>query len=65
MVERDAGGEREEALAEADAQAVEGAGAVAFEAEDVFARPEDRLNPLADGREVGSVGAMTRCCGRA
>ena len=36
VVERDRGGEREEALAEPDAQAVQGAGAVAFEAEQVF-----------------------------
>src|SRR3954454_25254061 len=54
VVERDACGEREEALAEADAQAVEGAGAVAFEAEQVFAGPEDRFDALADGRQVGS-----------
>src|SRR5215216_5294747 len=52
VVERDRGGQREEALAEADSEAVQGAGAVAFEAEEVFAGPEDRLDALTDRGQV-------------
>src|SRR3954465_15219803 len=52
MVEGDAGGEREQALAEAGSEAVQGAGAVAFEAEQVFEGPEDALDPLADRGQV-------------
>src|SRR4051794_35767091 len=63
VVERDAGGEREEALAEADAQAVERAGAVAFEAEQVFASPEDRLDALADRRQVRVAGGLVAARG--
>src|SRR4051795_2002639 len=48
VVECDAGGEREQALADACAQAVQGARAVAFEAKQVFAGPEDALDALAD-----------------
>ena len=48
------GGEAEEALEDAFFDAVEGSGAVAFEREEVFAGPEDRLDPLPDRREVGS-----------
>ena len=33
----------------------EGAGAVAFECEEVFAGPEDRLDPLLDRRQVRSL----------
>jgi hypothetical protein len=34
---------------------LEGAGAVAFEGEDVFAGPEDRFDALADWGEVWSL----------
>src|SRR5271157_3075919 len=52
VVEVDACGECEEALEDAFFDAVEGAGAVAFEGEQVFAGPEDRLDPLPDRCEV-------------
>lgn len=58
MVERDGGGERGEAAGEPDAQLVQDAGAVAFEAEDVFGGEEDRLDPLADRREVWSAALL-------
>src|ERR1700678_4112961 len=52
VVEGDRGGEAAEASQDAFAEAGEGAGAVAFEGEEVFAGPEDRFDPLADRREV-------------
>ena len=52
VVEGDAGGEAEEALEDAFFDPVKGAGAVAFEGEQVFAGPEDRLDPLPDRGEV-------------
>src|SRR5579884_1939287 len=52
VVEADAGGEAEEALEDALAQAGEGAGAVAFQGEQVFAGPEDRFDSLPDRCEV-------------
>src|SRR5438105_752784 len=55
VVEGDAGGEAEEALKDAFFDAVEGAGAVAFEGEQVFAGPEDRFDPLPDRGKVESV----------
>src|SRR6266511_2514515 len=55
VVERDGGGERGEAAGESDAQLMQDARAVAFEAEDVLGSEEDRLDPLADGREVWSA----------
>src|SRR5262249_22827597 len=55
VVERDACGQRQEARSDANAQVVQGAGAVALEGEDVLAGPEDRLDPLADRSEVNSV----------
>ena len=58
VVECDGGGEREEACADAGAQAVEGARAVAFEREDVFAGAKDRLDALADRREVGASSVL-------
>ena len=39
-------------------KAIEGAGAVAFEGQDVFAGPEDSLDALADRREVRAVAAL-------
>ena len=44
VVERDAGGEAEEALEDAFFDAGECAAAVAFEGEEVFAGPEDRFD---------------------
>src|SRR3712207_1937184 len=52
VVEGDAGGEGEQALADAGSQAVQGAGAVALEAEQVLERPEDALDPLSDGGQM-------------
>src|SRR3954453_16908758 len=51
-VERDAGGEGEQSLADACSEAVQGAGAVAFEREQVFAGPEDAFDALADRGQV-------------
>src|SRR5437868_4113360 len=42
-----AGGEREESYADPDAQVVQGAGAVAFEAEGAFGGLDDRFDALA------------------
>src|SRR5215211_4483024 len=52
VVEGDAGGEREQALADAGSEAVQRAGAVAFEGEQVFEGPEDALDALADWRQL-------------
>jgi hypothetical protein len=52
VVEGDACGEGEKALCDADFEALEGSCAVAFEGEDVFAGPKDRLDALADRGEV-------------
>src|SRR6516164_313714 len=54
VVEPDAGGEGEEFAGDSGADAVQGAGVVAFEAEAVFERPEDRLDVLADRRQLSS-----------
>jgi len=55
VVERDACRKRQEALGDASAQVVKGAGAVALQGEDVLAGPKDRLDPLADRGEVDAV----------
>src|SRR5215207_9815048 len=52
VVEADAGGEREQARGDADAEVAWRAGAVAFEAEQVLAGAEDGFDALPDGREV-------------
>src|SRR5579871_3436890 len=54
VVEDDACGEAEEALEDAFSDALESAAAVAFEGEEVFEGPEDRLDSLADRRETRS-----------
>src|SRR3990172_2966420 len=54
VVEADAGGEAEEPLQDAFFDPWEGAAAVAFQGEQVFAGPEDRLDALADRREMKS-----------
>src|SRR5450830_2050335 len=55
MVEADAGREAEEAREHALAQAGHGARPVTLEGEQVLAGPEDRLDALADGRQVRAV----------
>src|SRR5512144_775607 len=58
VVERDGGGERGEAAGEPDTQVVECACAVAFEREDVLAGVEDRLDALAQRRQVRAAVAL-------
>src|SRR4051794_19418114 len=58
VVEGDGGGQAAEALQDSFAESGEGAGAVAFEGEEVFAGPEDRLDPLADRREMRAAAAF-------
>src|SRR3954467_8829458 len=58
VVERDCGGEREEPADQAGAQAVQGAGAVALEGEDVLGSPVDRLDALADRGEVQPLAGL-------
>jgi hypothetical protein len=53
VVEPDAGGEGEQLGGDPCSQSVQAAGAVAFEAEAVFEREEDRLDPLTDPRQDG------------
>src|SRR5215213_4586091 len=53
-VEVDAGGQGEQALGDSGAEVAQRAGAVAFEAEEFFAGPEDRFDPLADRSELRS-----------
>src|SRR3954469_17767576 len=55
VVEVDAGGQGEQALEDSSAEVVQRAGAVAFEGEQVFGGPEDGLDALADGSDVGAV----------
>lgn len=54
VVEGDCGGEAQEALEYALAQALECPGTVTLEGEEVLAGPEDRLDALTDRREVWS-----------
>src|SRR6266566_2982728 len=58
VVERDRCGEAAEAGEHAFSESGEGAGAVAVEGEEVFAGPEDRLDPLADRCEVKTVAGL-------
>src|ERR1700728_1480121 len=55
VVEGDRGCEAAEAGEDSFSEAGEGAGAVAFEGEQVFAGPEDALDALADRREVRTL----------
>src|SRR5665811_738527 len=55
MVEADAGRQAEEAREDALAQPGHGARPVALQGEQVLAAPEDRLDALADGGQVGTV----------
>src|SRR5215212_5165760 len=63
VVEADAGGEREQACGDAGAEVAWGAGAVAFEAEQVFAGVEDRFDPLPDWCEVGAAAGFVAAGG--
>ena len=60
VVEGDAGREAEEALQDAFFDAGEGAGAVAFEGEQVFAGVEDRLSRVTDSGSGVSVGLLVK-----
>jgi hypothetical protein len=55
VVVQQLGSEREEFGGDPCADAVQGAGVVAFKAETVSERPEDALDALADRRDVWSV----------
>src|SRR5665647_3386132 len=55
MVEADAGRQAEEAREDALAQPGHGAGPVALQGEQFLAAPEDRLDALTDGGQVGTV----------
>jgi len=63
VIEAYAGGEGEEALEDAFLDAGEGAGAVAFEREQVFAGPEDRFDPLPQRSEVRAVAGLVIAAG--
>src|SRR3954471_5818152 len=63
VVERDAGGECEQALTDAGSEAVEGAGAVAFESEQVLEGPEDALDALTDRRQMGAAAGFVLAAG--
>src|SRR5919205_4256755 len=63
VVERDGGGQRGEATGESYAQLVQDASAVAFEAEDVLGGEKDRLDALADGRQVGAAAVLVLAAG--
>jgi len=52
VIEPDAGGEGEESGGDTGTESVQAAGVVAFQAEAVFERPEDALDPLTDRRQV-------------
>src|SRR5215210_7158148 len=63
VVEGDGCGQCGEAAGQADAQLVQVAGAVAFEAEDVFGGPEDRLDPLSDRSQVRAAALLILAAG--
>src|SRR5665647_1746750 len=58
VVEADAGRQAEEAREDALAQARHGARPVALQREQVLGRPEDRLDALADGRQVRAAAGL-------
>ena len=63
VVEADGGGE--DAACDVGSEAVEGAGAVAFEGEQVFAGLEDRFDPLSDWRQVRAASGFVFAAGSA
>src|SRR5438046_63442 len=63
VVEGDCCCELEEAGLDAGCEAVEGAGAVSFERQQVFAGLEDRFDPLSERCEVWSAGGLV-CAAR-
>src|SRR5215210_9178104 len=63
VVERDGGGERGEAAGQPDAQVFKRAGAVALEREDVLAGLKDRLDALAQRREVRAAAGLVLAAG--
>lgn len=62
VVERDCGCEGREAGGQAHAEVSQGACSVALESKNVLAGPEDRLDPLADRREVWPATGLRRPC---
>src|SRR4051795_12984944 len=63
VVERDAGCERKQFAGDASAQTDQRAGAVVFEAEAVFERPENRLDALRDAGQMQAVVGLGGACG--
>jgi hypothetical protein len=63
VVEGDRGGEAAEPGQDAFAEALEGAGAVAFKDEDVFGGPEDRFDALADRGEMRALAGLVLASG--
>src|ERR1700682_828224 len=63
MVQSDGGSETEQSLQDALAGPRRGPCDVAFEGEDVLAGPEDRLDPLADRREVWTAPGLVLAAG--
>src|SRR5215211_1602035 len=63
VVEGYRGGRAAEALQDAFSESGEGAGAVAFEGEQVFAGPEDRFDALADRCQVRAGAALVGASG--
>jgi len=58
VVEPDAGGQCEQFGGDPCPQSVQAAGVVAFEAQAVFEGEEDRLDPLSDPREDGTMAGL-------
>jgi hypothetical protein len=58
VVVGDAGGEREQAYADADAEVVQGAGTVAFETEGAFGALDDRFDALAYPGDDGCLSGL-------
>src|SRR4051794_41278543 len=58
VVEGDRGGQAAESGEDPFAQSGEGAGAVAFERQEVLAGPEDRLDALTDRRQMRTAAGL-------
>ena len=63
VVECDGCGECQKAADDPGAQDVQGAGAVAFEREDVFGGPEDALDALADRGQMRPAAELVFAAG--